>query len=115
MLVPTLPREPRITAGEVCGAIVGPGCGAWEEINSWTIDIPAKERETAGRAEGPRGEPLRYEEDQGSRLMMMFLCRVLHIPDIHLDLTYTLGNEAQCDLPMCCGNTSGEQGHGGTW
>ena len=46
--------------------------------------------------------------------MMMFLCRVLHITDIHLDLTYTLGNEAQCDLPMCCGNTSGEQGHGGT-
>ena len=44
--------------------------------------------------------------------MMMFLCRVLHITDIHLDLTYTLGNEAQCDLPMCCGNTSGEQGHG---
>ena len=43
--------------------------------------------------------------------MMMFLCRVLHITDIHLDLTYTLGNEAQCDLPMCCGNTSGEQGH----
>ena len=98
----------------MCGAIVGPGCGAWEEINSWTIDIPAKERETAGRAEGPRGEPLRYEEDQGSRLDM-FLCRVLHITDIHLDLTYTLGNEAQCDLPMCCGNTSGEQGHVGTW
>ena len=43
--------------------------------------------------------------------MMVFLCRVLHITDIHLDLTYTLGNEAQCDLPMCCGNTSGEQGH----
>ena len=62
---PTLLREPRITAGEVCGAIVGPGCGAWEEINSWTIHIPDKERETAGRKEGPRGEPLRYEEDQG--------------------------------------------------
>ena len=43
--------------------------------------------------------------------MMMLPCRVLHITDIHLDLTYTLGNEAQCDLPMCCGNTSGEQGH----
>ena len=36
---------------------------------------------------------------------------MLHITDIHLDLTYTLGNEAQCDLPMCCGNTSGEQRH----
>ena len=35
-------REPRITAGEVCAAIVGPGCGAWEEINNWSVDIPAK-------------------------------------------------------------------------
>ena len=68
MLVPTLLREPRITAGEVCGAIVGPGCGAWEEINSWTIHIPDKERETAGGKEGPRGEPLRYGKIKGDDL-----------------------------------------------
>ncbi len=35
------------------------------------------------------------------------LCRVLHLTDIHLDLTYTVGNEADCGLPMCCGNSSG--------
>ena len=31
----------------------------------------------------------------------------MHITDIHLDLTYTVGNSAECGLPMCCGNTSG--------
>ena len=41
-LIPVYPREPRITAGEICGAVVGPGCGRWEDINDWTVDIPAK-------------------------------------------------------------------------
>ena len=35
-------REPWITSGEICGAIVGKGCGKWEEINNWTVDIPEK-------------------------------------------------------------------------
>ena len=37
-------REPQITAGEVCAAVVGPGCGAWEQINNWSVDIPEKTR-----------------------------------------------------------------------
>ncbi len=26
----------------MCAAVVGPGCGAWEEINNWSVDIPDK-------------------------------------------------------------------------
>ena len=26
----------------MCAAVVGPGCGAWEEINNWSVDIPEK-------------------------------------------------------------------------
>ena len=25
----------------MCGAILGPGCGAWQEINSWEVELPA--------------------------------------------------------------------------
>ena len=35
-------REPWITSGEICAAIVGKGCGKWEEINNWTVDIPER-------------------------------------------------------------------------
>ena len=24
--------------------MVGPGCGAWEQINNWSVDIPEKTR-----------------------------------------------------------------------
>ena len=85
-------REPRITSGEICAAVVGPGCGKWEEINDWTVDIPAK----------PTGAKQQSAQSQDGEVM-----KVLHITDIHLDITYTVGNEAQCHLPMCCGNTSG--------
>ena len=34
--------------------------------------------------------------------------RVLHLTDIHIDLTYTVGSETDCGLPMCCGNTSAQ-------
>jgi len=101
-----LNREPWITAGEICGAVVGPGCGKWEEINDWTIDIPEKEsKQSVNKVFGP---------PQDDNVM-----KVLHITDIHIDLTYTIGNEAKCQLPMCCGNTSGiassEETSAGYW
>ena len=59
-------REPRITAGEVCAAVVGPGCGAWEEINNWSVDIPAK---TSLDLPGPVVEE---KDAQGDRLRQDF-------------------------------------------
>jgi sphingomyelin phosphodiesterase len=85
-------KTPRITAGEVCAAVLGKGCGAWEEINNWTVDLPELKPEVENPVAPPEGTPVK---------------KILHITDLHLDLTYTVGNNAECDLPMCCGNTSG--------
>jgi sphingomyelin phosphodiesterase len=30
----------------------------------------------------------------------------LHITDIHLDLSYKVGTESECGLPLCCMNTT---------
>jgi len=85
-------RTPRIRAGEVCAAILGVGCGAWEEINDWTVDLPEGKPEVETPVLPPADSPV---------------TKILHITDLHLDLTYTIGNNADCGLPMCCGNTSG--------
>jgi len=85
-------RTPRITSREVCAAVLGKGCGAWEEINNWTVEIPELKPEVETPVAPPEGTPVK---------------KILHITDLHLDLTYTVGNNAECDLPMCCGNTSG--------
>jgi len=87
-----LNRRPRITGSEVCGAVLGPGCGAWEEINRWEVELPG------GKPPVVKPSPPPPDTQQ---------LKVLHITDIHLDLTYTVGNSAECGLPMCCGNTSG--------
>ena len=31
----------------------------------------------------------------------------MQISDVHLDLSYTLGSLAACDLPNCCMNVTG--------
>ena len=85
-------RAPRITAGEVCAAVLGKGCGAWELINDWSVDLPGGKPEVETPGPPPENAPVK---------------KILHLTDIHVDLTYTVGNNAECDLPMCCGNTSG--------
>ncbi len=32
--------------------------------------------------------------------------KVLHLSDVHLDLSYKIGASADCGLPMCCMNTT---------
>ena len=88
-------RTPRITAPEICGALLGQGCGAWEQINDWSVNLP----EGKLVVETPAPPP----EDAAAK-------KILHLTDLHVDLTYTVGSNADCDLPMCCGNTSGMAG-----
>ena len=33
--------------------------------------------------------------------------QVLHLTDIHLDLEYQIGTNADCDLPVCCISLAG--------
>ena len=32
--------HPHVKAAEVCAMLLGKGCGAWEYVNEWTVDIP---------------------------------------------------------------------------
>ena len=73
-------REPRITAGEICGAVVGVGCGKWEEINNWTVDIPDNNE--------PRHstDPTVEQNDDNEIMRLLDNCSVLllYIPFIML-------------------------------
>lgn len=33
--------------------------------------------------------------------------KIIQISDVHLDLSYTIGSNAGCDLPNCCMNVTG--------
>jgi len=85
--------EPPIGGRQVCGAIIGKGCGAWEEINDWTVELPSDPKP-------PVEEPMLPPEGSPSK-------KILHLTDVHIDLSYMEGAEAACGLPMCCMNTSG--------
>jgi len=85
--------EPTIGGRQVCGAVLGKGCGAWEEINAWTVELPPGTKP-------PVVEPSLPPEGSPSR-------KVLHMTDVHIDLKYTEGAEADCGQPMCCGNSTG--------
>ena len=42
--------------------------------------------------------------------------KVLHLTDVHLDLWYTPGSNAQCNEPLCCRSTSyGTNSSAGFW
>jgi len=91
-----LNTQPTITGPEICGAILGSPdnpCGAWEKVHNWTVSLPDTPKP-------PVEQPVLPAPGTPSR-------KILHITDLHLDLTYTVGSNAACSLPMCCGNTSG--------
>jgi len=83
----------RVRGGEVCAIVLGQGCGAFDEVNSWTVDLPGVEKPPViPPSLPPTGSPTG---------------KVLQISDIHLDLSYTQGSLAACGLPNCCMNVSG--------
>ena len=65
-------RAPRITAPEVCATVLGKGCGAWEQINDWSVDLPGGKPEVEIPEPPPEDAPVK---------------KILHLTDIHVDLT----------------------------
>jgi len=52
--------------------VLGAGCGHWEDINSWTVELPEVEKPPVEvPAPPPAGSPTK---------------RILQLTDIHLDL-----------------------------
>jgi len=83
----------RVHGGEVCAIVLQDGCGASDLVNGWTVDLPNVEKPPViTPALPPPGSPT---------------TKILQISDIHLDLSYTLGANAACDLPNCCMNITG--------
>ena len=73
--------------------LLGKGCGDWEKVNDWTVDLPDIEKPPI---EPPKPPPMGAPTK-----------KILHLSDLHLDLNYMIGANAECDLPMCCSSTVG--------
>ena len=76
-----------VTPAMFCGVFVGGDCGDQGSINDWTVDVPADKPDTVTVA------------DPGDNVSLL---RVLHLADVHVDLTYTPGTNVDCGLPCCC-------------
>jgi len=85
--------ERRVSGREACAILMNDGCGAFELINEWTVDLPVHDKPDVVDPQPPA-------PDAPSR-------KVLQISDVHLDLSYTVGASADCGEPLCCTNTSG--------
>ncbi|XP_075246280.1 sphingomyelin phosphodiesterase-like [Convolutriloba macropyga] len=84
-----------LTPDEVCGVLFGDDC-ADPSIHqpNWTLNFPSTPR--------PQYVPP-PQPPQGVELH-----KVLHLTDIHVDLFYSDGSNAQCEDPMCCRDIDGE-------
>jgi len=80
-----------LVASRVCSLFLQGKCGDWEIVNNWEIEIPPGK---------PEPEEPKLPEDDSQ------MYKVLHISDVHLDLSYTVGSVADCGKPMCCMNTT---------
>ncbi|CAD6200211.1 unnamed protein product [Caenorhabditis auriculariae] len=77
-----------ITPHEMCGLLMNDNCGNFTNplLSKWDIPIPGGQPPFY-RPEVPQGKPT---------------LRALHLTDLHVDMFYTPGLEAQCDTPLCC-------------
>ena len=83
----------RVTGREACAILLGNGCGASDEVNAWTVQLPDIEKPVVSEPTPPSpGSPTR---------------KILQLSDVHLDLSYEIGANAACDLPNCCMNITG--------
>ena len=78
-----------IKAKRFCSILLGGHCGDWEEVNNWDISLPEGKPEPE--------EPVLPANGSATY-------KVLHLSDVHLDLSYKVGATPVCDLPMCCSN-----------
>ena len=96
---------------QVCGAVLGKGCGAWQEINDWLVEVSREEpviRFYLLRFQLPAAPKPPVEDPQlppeVRKQFVNFLStskgtpskKILHLTDVHVDLNYMEGAEADC-------------------
>jgi len=82
-----------VDGGLFCALALGTKCGKWKEIHEWRVDFgnrtndvkPAYQPPVQPKADAKKG-------------------KVLHLSDFHLDLSYQIGSDTDCGLPLCCIN-----------
>jgi len=82
-----------ITGSRFCALTMGGKCGAWDEVASWRTDFGNRTDDI----KPPYVPPV--PPKAGSKTG-----KVLHLSDFHLDLSYQIGTDVECGLPMCCMN-----------
>ena len=114
-----------ITARKLCALTLQGKCGDWEEVNNWNVRIPEGKPEPVE----PELPPVHFIAftllDWASCLLCAIHCifwlfftfiptqedapkyKILHLSDIHLDLSYQIGANSDCGKPMCCMNSTG--------
>ena len=78
-----------LKAKRFCSILLGGRCGDWEEVNGWDVSLP-------------EGKPEPQDPVLPANGSVSY--KVLHLSDIHLDLSYKVGATSVCDLPMGCSN-----------
>ena len=83
--------------GEICNIVTGKSCVVDPPSFQWTVPLPDVPKPPSQRV-----LPL----EPGSPTL-----RVLHLSDLHVDLLYQEGSNAQCGNPLCCRNGDGPVGN----
>jgi len=83
----------KVGGSDICAIALRGKCELTSErLNNWSLnDIPDLDNP-------PQATPKQWPRPHSSRQTQ----KVLHLTDIHLQLGYTVGANANCGLPMCC-------------
>ncbi|CAL2041010.1 unnamed protein product [Caenorhabditis brenneri] len=78
-----------VTPHQLCGLLMKNNCGDFVDplATIWNMTIPGNQPAYVPKQIVPAGNPT---------------LRALHLTDLHVDMFYTPGMEAQCDTPQCC-------------
>ncbi|XP_071502433.1 sphingomyelin phosphodiesterase-like [Diadema antillarum] len=83
-----------LSPDQVCGTLLGPSCATTYDPNSdWNVTFPNNPK--------PPVTPVKLPKPGSPTL------RVLHISDLHVDLMYQPGSNAECGEPICCRSNDG--------
>ncbi|CAM4312397.1 unnamed protein product, partial [Lepidochelys olivacea] len=73
---------------EICGLLVGAGCGHWDILSDWNVTLPGTPKPPVEPpAPPPPGAPT---------------ARLLFLTDLHWDRAYAPGSDPACKDPLCC-------------
>ncbi|XP_025016767.1 sphingomyelin phosphodiesterase-like [Tetranychus urticae] len=82
----------KLTANEMCSTLLGGNCAlASPSIKTnWSLHLPDKV------------EPIKSFSNPIKSNGPLRVTKILHITDIHADLFYSPGSDAECGRPVCC-------------